>query len=76
MVSYSVDQCVWFLKGHPCWGLSLKMGTSGSERANLGRDLLLRWACQALKGSPWVGFYSVDQRVRLLKGHLVMGPTL
>ena len=29
--------------------------------------------CQALKGSPWVGSYSADRRVRLLKGHLVRG---
>lgn len=27
-------------------------------------------ACQALKGSPWVGSYSADQQVRLLKGTL------
>ena len=49
------------------------MDMSGSERANLGGHLRLRWACQALMGPTWVGSYSVGWGVWLLKGHLGRG---
>ena len=46
-------------------GSSLKMGASGSERATVGGDLLLKSACGALNGAPWVVFYSADRWVWL-----------
>ena len=38
--------------------------------------LLCRWAHQALKGAALVGSFSVDGRIRHLKGHPAWGPTL
>ena len=38
--------------------------------------LFCRWAHQALKGAALVGSFSVDGRIRHLKGHPGWGPTL
>ena len=43
-------------------------GVSGTERGPLAGVLLCRSACQALKGAPWVGSYSVVQCIRHLMG--------
>ena len=52
------------LEGSLAWGPSLLFGMSGT----LAGVLLCRLACQALKGAPWVGSYSVVQCARRLMG--------
>ena len=67
MESYFVDVRIMLLKGHPVWGPTLYMGSSGSKRGTLRGVLLCGWTGQTLKGAPWVGYYSVGRRV-CLKG--------
>ena len=69
--SFSVALPVQVLRGLPCLGsFSVVHHAHQAHRgAPLSGVLIGRSVCQALKGTPWVGFYSVDRWVSHLKGH-------
>ena len=69
--SFSIVPPIQVLRGLPCLGsFSVVHHAHQAHRgAPLSGVLIGRSVCQALKGTPWVGFYSVDRWVSHLKGH-------
>ena len=75
--SFSIALPVRAVRGLPCLeSFSVVQSIRNIEACPLAGLLLCRSAHQAHGGAPWVGSYSVDQRVRHLKGHPGWGPTL
>ena len=62
----------------PLWPIFLRSSTcSGTQRAPLpGGSFSVVQHIRQIQGSPWLGYYSIDQCVRHLKGHPGRGPTL
>ena len=75
--SFSVAPTVEVLRRLPCLGSSsVVQWIRHIERGPLAGVLLCKSACQAHRGAPWVGSYSVFRHISHSKEHTEWGPTL